>query len=91
MALTRDDFAAAFHALSTKARSPREVRAAFREQMEQRDPRSRKGIAHLLRLPARVSVDLRSDPQALDALGEMLIEIDLASEAELEKLVDTVR
>ncbi len=86
MSLTRDDFAAAFRALHSKAKTPKDVRAAFREQSALVDKGQRKTIAELLGVPPGPQADLRSDPAALDAVGEILIELEIANEPEVEKL-----
>jgi len=86
MSLTRDDFAAAFRALQSKAKTPKDVRAAFREQAALVDKGRRRTVAELLGVPPGPQADLRSDPAALDAVGEILVELEIASEPEVEKL-----
>ncbi|MBI2931508.1 MAG: protein kinase [Planctomycetes bacterium] len=87
MAISRDDFAAAFRTLATQGRAPKDILAAFREQKALLERGQRKMIAEILGLPPGPQADLRSAPAALDALGEILIELEIVTEPELQKLV----
>ncbi len=89
MALSRDDFAAAYAALATKAKTPKDVKHALREQQSLLDKGKRATLAELLATPVPAQLDLRSDRDALDALGDLLVELEIMNEPELERLVAT--
>ncbi len=87
MALSRDDFAAAYHVLASGARTPQDVKSVIRDQLARLDRGERATLTEMLGVPPGAQVDLRSHPAQLDALGEMLIELEILNEPELERLV----
>ncbi len=100
MGLSSQDFIVAFRALSTRACSPAALRKALRAQEAQMVKGRRISLSESLletravaapaagELASAAPVDLRGDPAALSATGELFLGAEAASEPELDRIID---
>src|SRR5688572_17785398 len=102
MGLSTQDFVTAFRALSTQACSPAAIRKALRVQASRFEKGRRLTLAESLvemgaapasaaaELASSAPVDVRSDPESLTQAGELFLSTETASDAELDRIVDSL-